>query len=263
MKCTTLLLSVCVAAVGVASVLPARAQAPNSAPARRIVIKVGTLAPEGTPWHDALQEIGATWKKASGGQITPLLELGVSTETFDISGGAGLVQTSSVQVPSTMLADQVSERPLSSRNIVSSTMFLPGVTPPRADSRISNVRLAGAAVVSVYLGLGIGHAIIGYGKAGLFFLQTQGVGALAFGVGIGMGYAGSNEAVGSTLAYSGAAIYVGSRIWEVVDLLSRAIKHNAKVAGVERALEAARKSRLSVIPVIDQARRGMALSVTF
>jgi hypothetical protein len=219
------------------------------------VIKVGTLAPEGTPWHHALQEIGATWKQASGGLIPPLLELGVSTETFDINGGAGLVQTSSVQVPSTMLADQVSERPLSSRNIVSSTMFLPGVTPPRADSRISNVRLAGAAVVSVYLGLGVGHAIIGYSKAGRFFLGTQGVGALATAAGIVMG--------GETLAWSGATIYVGSRLWEVVDLLSRAIRHNAKVAGGERMLEAAKKPRLSVIPVIDQGKRGMALSVTF
>ena len=35
-----------------------------------IVIKVGTLAPEGTPWYDVIQEVGAKWKKASGGRIT-------------------------------------------------------------------------------------------------------------------------------------------------------------------------------------------------
>jgi len=53
-------------------------------------------------------------------------------------------------------------------------MFLPEVTPPRADSRISNVRLGGAAVMSVYLGWGAGHAIIGHSKAGRIFRQTQG-----------------------------------------------------------------------------------------
>jgi len=35
-----------------------------------IVIKVGTLAPEGTPWYEVIQEVGAKWKKASGGRIS-------------------------------------------------------------------------------------------------------------------------------------------------------------------------------------------------
>ena len=42
----------------------------QTAPRRSIEIKVGTLAPEGTPWYDVIQEIGAKWKKASGGQIS-------------------------------------------------------------------------------------------------------------------------------------------------------------------------------------------------
>lgn len=141
-------------------------------------------------------------------------------------------------------------------------MFLPDVMPPRGDSRISNVRLGGAAVMSVYLGWGVGHAIIGYGKAGRICPQTQGVGVLAMGVGIVGGYAG-NKSLCLPLAYSGFTIYVGSRLWEVVDLLSCAVRHNAKVARGERALEAARNRRLGVIPVIDQGRRGMTLSVTF
>jgi TRAP-type C4-dicarboxylate transport system substrate-binding protein len=65
MKRTALLLSVCVAALGLAGVVPARAQAPKP-----LWIKVGTLAPAGTPWYEAIQELGAKWKKASGGQIT-------------------------------------------------------------------------------------------------------------------------------------------------------------------------------------------------
>lgn len=33
------------------------------------VIKLGTLAPEGSPWHQALQLMGERWRKISGGQL--------------------------------------------------------------------------------------------------------------------------------------------------------------------------------------------------
>jgi len=64
---------------------------------------------------------------ASPAQIKPMLEMGALTETVEVKGGAGLVQTSSVTVQSTMLAEQITKLPLSSRNGLSSTMFLPGV----------------------------------------------------------------------------------------------------------------------------------------
>jgi TRAP-type C4-dicarboxylate transport system substrate-binding protein len=68
MNRTPCLLFACLAVLGMAMAVPARAQAQT--PANDIVIKVGTLAPEGTVWYDALQEVGANWKKASGGKIT-------------------------------------------------------------------------------------------------------------------------------------------------------------------------------------------------
>jgi TRAP-type C4-dicarboxylate transport system substrate-binding protein len=67
------LLAVCVAALGLAPAVPARAHAQTPSvdkPPAPLTIKVGTLAPEGTPWYDVIQEIGAGWKKASGGQIS-------------------------------------------------------------------------------------------------------------------------------------------------------------------------------------------------
>jgi TRAP-type C4-dicarboxylate transport system substrate-binding protein len=33
------------------------------------VIKMGTLAPEGSPWHQGLQTMGERWRKTSGGQV--------------------------------------------------------------------------------------------------------------------------------------------------------------------------------------------------
>ena len=33
------------------------------------VIKLGTIAPEGSPWHDGLLELAQRWRELSGGQI--------------------------------------------------------------------------------------------------------------------------------------------------------------------------------------------------
>ena len=35
-----------------------------------IVIKMATIAPEGSSWHQVLQEMGAEWKEVSGGKVT-------------------------------------------------------------------------------------------------------------------------------------------------------------------------------------------------
>jgi TRAP-type transport system periplasmic protein len=60
------------AGFGVAMAASAQAQDQAQPPARapqRLVIKVGTLAPNGTPWYDVIQEIDAGWKKVSAGQV--------------------------------------------------------------------------------------------------------------------------------------------------------------------------------------------------
>jgi TRAP-type C4-dicarboxylate transport system substrate-binding protein len=41
-----------------------------AAPAAAQQIKVGTVAPEGSPWHDMLQDLNARWKKVSGGKVS-------------------------------------------------------------------------------------------------------------------------------------------------------------------------------------------------
>ena len=38
--------------------------------AQRQRIKMGTLAPDGSPWHDALLQMGQEWTRISGGQLT-------------------------------------------------------------------------------------------------------------------------------------------------------------------------------------------------
>jgi TRAP-type C4-dicarboxylate transport system substrate-binding protein len=64
----TFALGLAAAAIGLAVIASVDARAPQAGDP--IVIKVGTLAPEGTPWYDVIQEVGAKWKKASGGRIS-------------------------------------------------------------------------------------------------------------------------------------------------------------------------------------------------
>jgi TRAP-type C4-dicarboxylate transport system substrate-binding protein len=45
----------------IASLAPATAQ--------QTVIKMGTLAPDGSPWHQVLQQMGDRWRKISGGKV--------------------------------------------------------------------------------------------------------------------------------------------------------------------------------------------------
>ena len=40
-----------------------------SARAEGVTIKLGTLAPQGSTWHDLLRELGQKWEEASGGQV--------------------------------------------------------------------------------------------------------------------------------------------------------------------------------------------------
>ena len=35
----------------------------------QVTIKLGTLAPQGSTWHDLLKDLGARWEEASGGQV--------------------------------------------------------------------------------------------------------------------------------------------------------------------------------------------------
>ncbi len=41
-----------------------------ASPAAAVVVKLGTVAPEGSPWHDTLRDIAAAWQKLSNGQVT-------------------------------------------------------------------------------------------------------------------------------------------------------------------------------------------------
>ena len=46
------------------------AAAPPPAPGRPVVLKIGTVAPEASPWHDVLVQMGQDWKRISQGQVT-------------------------------------------------------------------------------------------------------------------------------------------------------------------------------------------------
>jgi TRAP-type C4-dicarboxylate transport system substrate-binding protein len=41
----------------------------STAASAQVVIKLGTVAPDGSPWHKKLKELGEIWEKDSGGQV--------------------------------------------------------------------------------------------------------------------------------------------------------------------------------------------------
>jgi TRAP-type C4-dicarboxylate transport system substrate-binding protein len=47
----------------------AAAAAPASAFAQNVTIKLGTMAPDGSAWHNLLKEMGEKWSAASGGKV--------------------------------------------------------------------------------------------------------------------------------------------------------------------------------------------------
>ncbi len=42
---------------------------PLQAQGRTIIINMGTLAPEGSPWHDALLQVKQDWNRISRGRV--------------------------------------------------------------------------------------------------------------------------------------------------------------------------------------------------
>ena len=47
----------------------------SAARAQPIEIKMGTLAPEGSPWHKVLERMGERWRDISGGKVRPMRSL--------------------------------------------------------------------------------------------------------------------------------------------------------------------------------------------
>jgi TRAP-type C4-dicarboxylate transport system substrate-binding protein len=50
---------------------------PNAEPSDTVTIRLGTLAPEGSPWHDVLLEMNETWRKISHGKVSLKIYSGV------------------------------------------------------------------------------------------------------------------------------------------------------------------------------------------
>ena len=67
------------------AVLVVLATAQASWAAEELVIKMATLAPQGSEWHQALQEMGAAWQKASNGKVSfRLYPGGVAGDDADV-----------------------------------------------------------------------------------------------------------------------------------------------------------------------------------
>ena len=52
-----------------ATILPLLVSSLSTATEKPIIIKMASLAPEGSPWHEVLQEIAQDWRELSGGKV--------------------------------------------------------------------------------------------------------------------------------------------------------------------------------------------------
>lgn len=139
---------------------------------------------------------------------------------------------------------------------ITTELALPLGTRPHSKGKIAR-----AATLRSWFGMGIGHWILEDKQDGQVFRRTQLLGLAAATVGLGMGFGGQEN--GKRLFYPGVVVYAGSRVWEFVDVFASSSAHNAKVADDRRALAAARQPRLGVRPIIGRARQGFARSLTF
>jgi len=96
---------------------------------------------------------------ATAAEIKVSLEIGALSETVDVKGGVGLVQTTGTAVQATMLSEQIAKLPLSSRNGLSSTMSLPGVQQTGGGGyRTATINGLPQNTISITLdGVGIGN----------------------------------------------------------------------------------------------------------
>lgn len=124
------------------------------------------------------------------------------------------------------------------------------------DRRISDGSRFGAILVSSMVGLGLGHKVMGFTDVGRAFLMTQGA-----GVGLAVAAFGLGEA-GEFVFFGGAALYIGSRVWEFADVVIRPAAHNARIDAADKS-RPPRGSQARISPVIKRGQQGLAVSISF
>ena len=81
-----------------------------TSPAAAVVIKLGTVAPEGSPWHDTLRDIAAAWQKLSNGQVTlRIYPGGVAGDESDMLRKMRIGQLNAAALTSGGLGDVIPE----------------------------------------------------------------------------------------------------------------------------------------------------------
>jgi hypothetical protein len=124
---------------------------------------------------------------------------------------------------------------------------------PTTSIQTSSLGMATAA--AYFIGFGLGHKLIG-GRALPFFISDF---ASASVMMIGIGVAGHDEDTGSLIALAGFTALGISRIWEVVDFVGLTSNRPALSASTQTS----RGAELSLVPVFDARKKGIALRYTF
>jgi hypothetical protein len=131
---------------------------------------------------------------------------------------------------------------------------------PTPRTRFTPGSRATAAYYSLALGFGVGHAMMGAGAAGKPFRHTQ-LASITAVIGGAAGLAG--EESGVVVAYASAAVFVGSRLWEVGDILTRPEEAGIPLRSRTTSVTGPPGRHVSIAPVLTRSGPGAALRITF
>lgn len=129
---------------------------------------------------------------------------------------------------------------------------------------VSRSRYALGTVLSIFPGFGVGHAVNKqFAKSGWIFLAGEGAAAGVMFVGVLACFGDSlfedENKCSNSLVDIGGMTFLGFKIWEVVDAITRPPKHNARYR--ELVAERKGKSALFLVPRFDSV--GANLVYTF
>jgi hypothetical protein len=125
-------------------------------------------------------------------------------------------------------------------------------------SRIPTGSVVTAAVLTAFIGFGSGQKVLGV--RAWPFLATQLTGGTVAMTGLAMGIGGRDG--GEAVFATGLLVLLGSRMWEITDLITVISERNRVVAAGGSA-PTPRHRDVSLVPVVDARSKGVGLRYTF
>ena len=130
------------------------------------------------------------------------------------------------------------------------------------DGEISTTRYVAGGVIGSYIGLGIGHGIVGkYSESGWRFTTGQLVSASLIVAGLSEcvgSWVKDEDCSGNTALVLGVYGYIGFRLWEIYDIWTIVPRHNKRFKELKE-----QEDKIGFVPLISNDKIGAFLTYRF